>query len=194
MTSATLRHWEQAKRVLRYLSGTLNLGITYNGQLSPEILMWQDSSFDDGDARRSRTGFVAMMCGSVITWGSKLQPTVALSTVEAEYMALSASAQEVAFLRQLLVTLGEPLTGPTPMFEDNKGADSLANNKMTTFKSKHIDIRHHFVRDLVTANVLSIVWIGSAEMIADILTKNTLPAALHQKHTDMMLSGTYSGP
>jgi len=66
---------------------------------------------------------------------------------------------------------------------------------MTPFKSKHIDIRHHFVRDLVaTTKVLSIVWIESAEMIADILTKNTIPAAIHKKHKDKMLSGTYSGP
>ena len=87
------------------------------------------------------------------------------------------------------------MKGPTPMFEDNTGTDSLATNKMTTFKSKHIDIRHHFVCNLVAAKVISsIVWIESAEMIADILTKNTIPAKIHKKHTDMMLSGTYSGP
>ena len=63
MTSTTVCHWEQAKRVLRYLSGTLNLGITCNGKLPSKIMMWQDASFADGDARRSRTGFVAMMCG-----------------------------------------------------------------------------------------------------------------------------------
>jgi hypothetical protein len=85
MTSATVRHLEQAKRVLRYLSGTLNHGITYNSKLPSTILMWQDASFADGDARRCRTSFVAMMCGSMITWDNKLQPTVALSTVEAKY-------------------------------------------------------------------------------------------------------------
>ena len=95
MTSVTMRHLEQAKRVLRYLSGTIHLGITYNGELPSKIMMWQDASFADGDARRSCTGFVAMMCGLVITWGSKLQPKVALSTVEAEYMALSASSQRL---------------------------------------------------------------------------------------------------
>ena len=109
-------------------------------------------------------------------------------------MALASSSQEVAFLRQLMITLEEPMKGPTPMFKDNIGADSLATNKMTTFKSKHIDIRHHFVRDLVAVKVMSIVWIEYAEMLADILTKNTIPAAIHKKHTDMMLSGTYLGP
>jgi hypothetical protein len=109
-------------------------------------------------------------------------------------IALSASAHEVAFLRRFMITLEEPMKASTPMFEDNTWADSLATNKMTTFKSRHIDIRHHFVRDLVVAKVLSIVCVESAEMIADILTKNTIPAAIHKKHTDMMLSGTNSGP
>ncbi len=99
--------WEQAKRVLRCLSGTNGLSLTFNGRLPLKLLMWQDSSFGDGDARRSRTGYVAMMCGSAVAWGSKLQASVALSTAEAEYMALSTSAQEVVFLRQLLTNLGE---------------------------------------------------------------------------------------
>jgi hypothetical protein len=102
MASATARHWEQAKRVLRYLSGTRHLSLTFNGKLPLRLLMWQDSSFGDGENRRSRTWYVAMMCGSSIAWASKLQPSVALSTTEAEYMALLASAQEVVFLRQLL--------------------------------------------------------------------------------------------
>ena len=76
------------------------------------------------------------------------------------------------------------------MFEDNIGADSLATNKMTIFKSKHIDIRYHFFRDLVAPKVISIVWIEYAEMLAYILTKNTIPAGIHKKHMDMMLSGT----
>ncbi len=92
MTSATVRHWEHANRVLRYLSGTKELAITFNGLLPFKLLMWQDSSFGDGDARRSRTGYVAMMCGSAVAWGSKLQASVALSTSEATYMALSALA------------------------------------------------------------------------------------------------------
>ena len=94
MTSATVCHWEQAKRVLRYMKGTSQLSLTFNGRLPLKLLMWQDSSFGDGDARRSKTGYVAMICGSAIAWGSKFQPSVALSTTEAEYMALSATTQE----------------------------------------------------------------------------------------------------
>jgi len=121
MTSATTRHWEQAKRAMRYLSGTKKLAITFNRRLPIKLLMWQDSSFGDGENRKSRTGYVAMMCGSIKAWGSKLQPSVSLSTAEAKYMALSASPQEVVLLRQLLINLGKVAGGPTPMFEDNEG-------------------------------------------------------------------------
>jgi len=194
MTSATVRHWEQATRVLRYLSGTRQLSLTFNGILPLRLLMWQDSSFGDGAARKSKTGYVAMMCGSAVAWGSKLQPLVALSTTQAKYMALSTSAQEVVFLRQLLINLGEVTGGPTPMLEDNEGCETLAINTVTNAKTKHIDIRHHFVRDLVKLKTLEIVWLSTTEMIADILTKTSLPTAEHKKHTDRMLGGTYSRP
>ena len=94
-----------------------------------------------------------MMCGSAIARGSKLQTNVAaLSIVEAKYMALFASAKDVSFLRHLLATLGEPLACPTLMLEDKeKECESLATNALTPGKTKHVDIRHHFVRDLITA-------------------------------------------
>jgi hypothetical protein len=89
MGNPTVNHWAQAKRVLRYISGTRSFCLTFNGNISLDPIMWQDSSFGDGDNNRSRTGFIAMMCGAPVVWGSKLHSTVALSTVEAEYMAIS---------------------------------------------------------------------------------------------------------
>ncbi len=80
------------------------------------------------------------------------------------------------------------------MFEDNEGCEALATNAITTAKTKHIDIRHHFVRDLVTYKTLEIVWLSTTEMIADILTKCSLPTSEHKKHTDKMIGGTYAGP
>jgi hypothetical protein len=107
-------------------------------------------------------------------------------------MALSASTHEVVFLRQLLINLGEVAGWPTPMFEDNEGCEALATNVITTAKTKHIDIRHYFVRDLVTDKTLEIVWLSTIEMIADILTKCSLSASEHKKHTDKMLGGDYA--
>ena len=86
-----------------------------------------------------------MVCGSAVAGASKLQSSVVLSTTETEYMVLSATTQEVIFLRQLLTNLGEPSKGPTPMYEDNEGCEALATNDITSAKTKHIDIRHHFV-------------------------------------------------
>jgi hypothetical protein len=142
----------------------------------------------------SRTSYVAMICGSAIAWDSKLQPSVALSTTKAEYMALSAATQKVVFLRQLLINLGEVAGGPTPMFEDNQGCEALATNTMTTAKIKHIDIRHHFVRDLVKSKTINIVWIPTTEMVADILTKCSLPTSAYKQHTYRMLGSKYGGP
>ncbi len=81
------------------------------------------------------------------------------------------------------------------MFEDDEGCEALAANAITSAKTKHIDIRHHFVRDLVKSKALEIMWISTSEMIADILTKNTLSIAEHKKHTDrMLINRTYLGP
>ena len=71
MSSPTKRHWEQAKRILRYLTGTTEFCLTFNGNISPTLIMWQDSSFADGENRRSRTGFAGMICGGTVIWGSK---------------------------------------------------------------------------------------------------------------------------
>ena len=180
--------------MLRYISGTRDLCLSYSGTLSAIPVFWQDASYADGEERKSRTGLVALMCGGAVLWAVRLQPTTALSTVEAEYMALAAAAQECGFLRQLLISLGMVLSSPTIMYEDNTGWISLANNSMTTGKTKHIDVRYHFIRDMVKAKAIEITWCRTEDMIADALTKFSLPTAIHLKHTSRMMSGTYMGP
>jgi hypothetical protein len=194
MSKPTHSHWVQAKRVLRYLNGTKDLCLTYSGGISPEPIFWQDASYADGDERKSRTGLVAMMCGAAVLWAVRLQPTTALSTVEAEYMALAAAAQECGFIRQLLLSLGFVLESATKMFEDNTGCISLANNSMTTGKTKHIDVRYHFVRDMVKSGSIQLVWCKSEDMLADALTKFSLPTTTHQRLVSLMMTGVYSGP
>ena len=188
MSNPTRRHWEQGKRVLRYLKGTMDYGINYDGSFSPFPKAWQDASYGDGPDMRSRTGFVVTMCGAAVLWGSRLQPSVALSTVEAEYMALAAAAQEVCFLRQLLMNLGMQIKKATEMMEDNKGCVALASNAMTTNKTKHINVKFHFVRDLVKDGTIAMTWCPTENMMADILTKFSLSAGRHKKLTFMMLN------
>jgi hypothetical protein len=194
MTSPTSRHWEQGKRVLRYVFGTKDYCLTFTGSISTNLLIWQDSSFVDGVERRSRTGFISMMSGGPVSRCSKLQKSVALSTFEAEYMALAASSQEGMFLRQLLPTIGSPIVDPTITFEDNESSISFASNDMTTSKPKHIDLKYHYIHDLIKQGSINIIWCPNDDMRAGILTKLSLPSSAHRKHALHMLSGTFSVP
>jgi hypothetical protein len=105
------------------------------------------------------------------------------------YLALASFFEEVLFLRQLLPTVGCPLIDPTKTFEDNTSRIALATNK-----TKHIDTKYHFTRSLIKAGAISITWCPTHDMIADILTKISLPTSAHLKHARCMLNGTFSGP
>jgi len=148
--------------------------------------MWHDSFYGDGENMRSRTKFLGMMCGGPVVWGSKLQSTVALSTAEAEYMAICASVQEVLFLRQLLADLDHAPSGSTRMLENNNGCKAMATNGMTTAKSKHIDFRYHFIREVVKVRPSSSYIVPRATCC--------LSTCLHLHLVGRMLSGTYPGP
>jgi hypothetical protein len=121
MSHPAVEHWLRAKRFLRYLKGNLDKDLTFNRIIPYTPVAWQDSSFANGFDSKSRTGYAVLISGFVVAWGSKLQPLVALPTMEAEYMALCAATQEVTCLRQLLTELSLVLKHPTSMMEDNKG-------------------------------------------------------------------------
>jgi hypothetical protein len=138
------------------------------------------------ERRRSTTGYVFTLGGAAISWLSKLQPTVALSSTEAEYMALSAVTQETLFLRQLLPVFADCLIQPphtavpdlpmvlppTQIWEDNQGAIHMATNQVTSARTKHIDIRHHFVREQLESRAISVTYIPTQHQLADLFTKN----------------------
>ena len=127
-------------------------------------------------------------------WAVRLQPTTALRTVKAEYMALAAATQESSFIRRLLLSLGIVLEKSTKMFEDNTGCISLANNPMTIGKTKRIDVRYHFIRDMVKFGSIQLVWCKIEDMIADALANHTLPTTTHQRLISLMMTGVYGGP
>jgi hypothetical protein len=104
-----------------------------------------------------------------------------LSTVEAEYVSLCTAAQELKYILHLLEGFGISLTKPLILYEDNKGCVFLAMNMSTTNKSKHIDIKYHFIRQCIKEGKMTVVWCQTSDMIADILTKFSLPAAQHLK-------------
>jgi hypothetical protein len=109
-------------------------------------------------------------------------------------MALAADAQECGFIRQLLLSLGIVLENATKMFQDNTGCISLANNPMIIGKTKHIDVRYHFIRDMVKSGSIQLVWCKTKDMLANALTNFSFSTTNHQRLVSLMMTGVYSGP
>jgi len=179
------------KRLLRYLKRTLDKGLIFNRIVPYTPIVWHDSLFAYEPDGKSRIGYVVLMCGFSVAWGSGLQPTVALSTMEAEYMALCAATREVMFLKQLLAKLSLALKHPTSMMEDNVGCISFAKNTMTANKSKHINVKMHFVRDTIRDKIIVLQWCSTHDMIANILTKFSLHAHQHSRLALRMMTGKF---
>ena len=174
MSAPSKHHWVAAKHVLRYLKGTADIGPTYSSSVDDANILhgYVDADWgSDTDTRRSTTGYVFRLNGAAISWGSKIQHTVALSTAEAEYMAASAATQEALHLRLLLTDLGyaQPCT---VLFEDNQPCIDIAKNPVTSSRTKHIDIRVHFVREHIKSGEIVLKYLATEFMIADCLTKN----------------------
>jgi hypothetical protein len=169
-------HWSQAIHVLHYLAGTKDYALVYHGdveeELSSLILGYTDSDWaGEVDTRRSTSGYVFKMCGAAISWSSKLQASPALSSTEAEYMACTRATQEIIWLRQLLEQLGVMQTQPTTLLGDNQGAIALANNPTDHPRSKHIQLRYHFIRFAISDGQIYLDYVPTKEMVADGLTK-----------------------
>jgi len=173
-------HWNQALRLVAYLVKTRTHGLVLGAIDTVELQGWVDADYAGcPDTRRSTTGHVFQLWGSTIAWTSKRQATVAQSTLEAEYIAAAEAAREAIYLRGLLAELKvDVLKRETTLYCDNKGAISLAENPGVHQRSKHIEVRHHFIREQVENRVLKLEYIKSDAQTADILTK-PLPGPRH---------------
>ena len=160
-------HWQAAKRVLRYLTGTLNKKLTFskneNGIQGFADADWGNCIID----RSSYTGYVFTLCGGAVSWCLKKQRTVALSSTEAEYMALSEAGKECLFLYTFFQEIGLWKSPKISIFS----AMALVKNPVFQSRTKHIDIRYHFIRRILKDGKFKLNYIATEEMIADILTK-----------------------
>jgi hypothetical protein len=171
MGAPTKEHWTAALTVVRYISGTLGMGLQFGGAPSLSIVGFADADYaGDLDSRRSTTGFVFMLNGAAVSWRSKCQPTVATSTSEAEYMAAAAAIKEALWLKQLVPELGVNAASAVPIGVDNQGAIKLLNGSAAV-RSKHIDVMHHFARERVARGEVALQYVPTVSMIADFLTK-----------------------
>ena len=164
-----------AKHVLRYLKGTIDYQLCFRKCSSGlNLIAYSDSDWASSvEDRRSTTGYCFSLTeeGPVISWKTRKQPTVALSSCEAEYIGLAATAQESLYLTQLLSSMNGKPYKCTKIHEDNQGAIALTKNPVSRQRSKHIDIKYHFLRDVVKNGKIDISYCPTAEMVADTFTK-----------------------
>jgi Reverse transcriptase-like len=171
---ATQYHLTAARHTLRYLAGTTNHGLIFKLTGSPSDIIpeiYVDASWgDDLEKRNSTTGVVVKLNGNVICWNTRKQKTVALSSTEAEYMALTDATTEALWLR---TWINEVFRKNIPILIhcDNQSAIALASNDTFHQRTKHIDIRYHFIRQHVQSGDIKIKWIQTENQQADILTK-----------------------
>lgn len=164
-------HWQAAKRILQYLKGTLEYSLTYRktGELDLHGFCdadWANCTFD----RRSYTGYIFKLAGGPVAWEAKKQPTVALSSTEAEYMALTSACKEACYLRRFVSEITGKLS-LVKILSDSQSALNLVHNPVHHNRTKHIDTRYHFIREKVSNNIVTLDYLKSIDMPADVLTK-----------------------
>jgi hypothetical protein len=155
-------HLQAAKRALRYLKGTVNYGIHYKKGGDGELLAFTDSDYaGDMEDRKSTSGYVFLMSSSVVSWCSKKQPIVTLSTTEAEFVAAAVCACQGVWMKRILKELGHSDGGCTTVMCDNSSTIKLSKNPVMHGRSKHIDVRFHFLRNLTKEGTIELVHCGS---------------------------------
>ena len=180
-TNPNATHWAAVKRIFRYLAGTSTRGLLYQGQGTGKG--YTDADWGSGDDRKSIGGYTFLLNGAAICWNSKKQTTIALSSTEAEYMALTQATKESIWLQGLLEDLRarKHLKELRGISIDNQGALALAKNPEFHARTKHIDIQYHFIRQHIEEGRITLEYCPTSEMTADIFTK-ALPKPAFIKH------------
>ena len=167
-------HENALKRVFRYLKGTRELGLYYDRNDIGLLNGIADASWNVTPEAKSFSGYVVRLGMCLVTWKSKKQSTVALSTCEAETNALVDLVKEIKWIQGLLFEMkaNECLSYPVKLYSDSKSAIEISNNAVTHFRTKHFRLFYHFVRDEVSKRNIAIKFVSSEENLADVLTKN----------------------
>jgi hypothetical protein len=180
MQAPTETDMQAAERLLCYLGNTKKLGLTFGQQRAKakvsevQVLAFADADWaNDKSDRKSVTGWVAKINGDAVSWASKKQRTVAQSTCEAELYAEAAAINELLWLRGLLTELGVDIGTTSRLYGDNQSTITISKNGINSEKTKHVDVKYHFVTENMVENKgqIDLAWIESSEMQADIFTK-----------------------
>lgn len=173
------QHWQAVKRVMRYLQATCNYGLLYQPVKEPRVICYTDADYGgDHQNRKSTSGVVTMINTAPITYKSKQQDIVTLSTTEAEYVACTFGVKDLIWIERFIRELQAPLSRKAILFCDNQSAIRLIKNPEFHERTKHIDIRYHFIRDTYASGLFDLEYIQSDIQKADVFTK----ALTSEKH------------
>ena len=165
-------HVIAVKRIFRYLKGTMDFGLWYAKGNELDLLAYSDADWAGCvDDRKSTSGAAFFLGNCLVSWSSKKQSSVSLSTAEAEYIAAAACCTQILWMKQNLQDLQVTYDEPIPILCDNTSAISISKNPVMHSKTKHIPIKYHFLREQVTEKHIKLEYIETKEQIADIFTK-----------------------
>jgi hypothetical protein len=168
-------HWEAVKQIFHYLNGMHDLWLTY-GETSQVLEGYANADGSMGEDRCAITGYAFLIDGGAISWSSKRQKIVSLSTTESEYVVATHRMKEALWLRSLLSKVFQPIKPPTTLFSDNQAAISLTKDHQYHTCTKHIDVHYHFIQWVIEQGSLCLVYCPTNDMVVDTLTK-ALPSA-----------------
>ncbi|XP_019197088.1 PREDICTED: uncharacterized protein LOC109190944 [Ipomoea nil] len=172
MHAPTMDHWALAKRVLRYIKGTLAYGLRISASPTTTIHAYSDSDWAGCPKdRKSTSGYAVFLGDNLISWQSRKQRTVARSSTEAEYKVLADVAAEVTWVVSLLRELGLHDSQPSSIWCDNLGATYLCTNPVFHARTKHVEIDYHFVRDKVATGEFIVNYVSTKDQLVDVFTK-----------------------
>ena len=190
-TNPRKRHLQAAKKFVRYLKGTMNLGLVY-GQITARdslpygLIGYANSNFaGDPEDRKSVMGYCFFLNGAVVLWSRKNQRIVSTSTTETKYIALGHTAREAMWIKRFVNELELEVTKTITLHGDNKMSIALTKNSENQHRTKHINIQHHYIRELVNERKLTVKWIPGFEMLANGMTK-ALSTETFRKHRALL--------
>ena len=165
-------HWNAVKRILAYLAGTRNLGLCFGKGHPMDAVGYSDADYaGDITNRRSMTGFLFLLHGGPVSWTSRQQTCVALSTTESEFVAANESAKEAVWLRRLLDELTQREAKPMQLYCDNQSAIRLVKNPEFHQRTKHIEVKYYYIRDQQEKGCINVEYVATEDQLADIFTK-----------------------
>ena len=178
-----MEHWKALMKIVSYLGATKDFVLTLGGKYKEaKITAYADADWaGDRDTRKSRSGYAIFLSNSLCMWSSKMQVSTALSSTEAEYISLSLAARDIIWCRHLLADMKFTQEEATVVYEDNDSCRKVAQTLKQLPGTKHIEIRHHFIREKVHTKEIALERKGTQDMIADIFTK-ALPSISFTRH------------